>query len=215
MQYFRAEPFDYAVVDGFLEYPQAVANEFLDFNSPEWLSYETDTQIKKACNNWNLFPLETYKTFQYLTSPFFTSLLGGLAGVNLQADVGLHGGGWHSHSNGGILKPHLDYSVHPKLFLQRKINIIVYVTPKFMPRYGGSLGLWEGTAEAPTKLKREISPVFNRAVIFDTTQNSWHGMSHALAMPEGMTRNSLAVYYLTDLAGATMTRTRAQFKDTP
>lgn len=44
--------------------------------------------------------------------------------------------------------------------------------------------------------KLEIAPVFNRAVIFDTTQNSWHGMSRSLTQPENISRKSLAVYYL-------------------
>ena len=43
---------------------------------------------------------------------------------------------------------------------------------------------------------KEIEPKFNRAVIFDTTQDSWHGMSRKLSVPNGVTRKSLAVYYL-------------------
>jgi hypothetical protein len=33
----------------------------------------------------------------------------------LVADLGLHGGGLHSHARGGKLNVHLDYDIHPKL----------------------------------------------------------------------------------------------------
>ena len=50
----------------------------------------------------------------------------------------------------------------------------------------------------PKELVREVAPVFNRAIIFDTTQHSWHGMSQQLQVPKGIYRKSLAVYYLTE-----------------
>lgn len=48
----------------------------------------------------------------------------------------------------------------------------------------------------PGALFSEIHPVFNRAVIFDVSLNSWHGLPSPIKFPAGVTRNSLAVYYL-------------------
>jgi len=31
------------------------------------------------------------------------------------------------HAAGGNLNPHLDYSIHPKMGLQRKLNVIIYL----------------------------------------------------------------------------------------
>ena len=39
-------------------------------------------------------------------------------------------------------------------------------------------------------------PKFNRAVIFDTTQNTWHGLSQKCLLPKDKFRKSLAIYYL-------------------
>ena len=50
----------------------------------------------------------------------------------------------------------------------------------------------------PKELIREVAPVFNRVIIFDTTQPSGHGMSEQLQVPKGIYRKSLAVYYLTE-----------------
>ena len=46
-----------------------------------------------------------------------------LTGCNLYPDYGLNGGGWHIHKDKGKLNIHQDYSIHPKLNLQRKCNI--------------------------------------------------------------------------------------------
>ena len=61
------------------------------------------------------------------------------------------------------------------------------------------------------ELVKEIAPVFNRAVIFDTTQNSWHGLSRPLIQPNGVYRKSLAVYYLEDTVKDFDSRSRALF----
>ena len=52
---------------------------------------------------------------------------------------------------------------------------------------------------------------FNRAVLFDTTQNSWHGLPADLDCPEGITRQSLAVYYVTEPTAGANTRGKALF----
>ena len=62
------------------------------------------------------------------------------------------------------------------------------------------MGLWSHDVKKnqPRELIKEVSPIFNRAIIFDTTQDSWHGMSRKLIVPEGIYRKSLAIYYLTE-----------------
>ena len=211
-----AEPFNHCVIDNFLptELAQAVEQEFLDFNSSEWFVYDNAIEVKKQNKDWGLFPKNTYQLFCYLNSTEFVNILGKLVGVKLYADPGLHGGGWHMHGPGGVLNPHLDYSLHPKLGLQRKINIIIYLSSDLKEEHGGHLGLYTGTADQSDRLVKEVAPVFNRAVLFDTTQNSWHGMSRKLVQPDGIYRKSFAVYYLTDPPADVDTRSRALFSPT-
>jgi hypothetical protein len=143
----------------------------------------------------------------------FVEILRDGMGCNIYTDQGSHGGGWHMHGSGGNLNPHLDYSIHPKAGLLRKINIIMYMSSSLRPEHGGHLGLWEHSEaeKGPGELVSEIEPKFNRAVMFDTTQNSWHGMSRGLTQPEGIYRKSLAIYYLTDPAEGVDQRERALF----
>lgn len=206
-------PFIHTAVDGFLRDPDAIAKEFPSYYDHDvWLKYNSAFQIKKTCNNWFHFKPATYKLFTYLMSEPFINGLRDLFQVHLYPDYGLHGGGLHCHGNSGVLHPHLDYSVHPRLGLERRLNIILYVEPEMKEDYGGHLGLWEGDAQDQGKLVKEIAPLYNRAVIFDTTQNSWHGMSRALSMPDGVFRKSLAVYYLCQPHPTTPARDRATFR---
>lgn len=195
-----AAPFDHLVIDDFFvdDIPMMLESEFLAYDDDDWYVYKNELEDKKACNNWNCFPPLTYKIFQLLTSDTFTSYLSQKLGLELQNDPGLHGGGWHIHGDGGCLNPHLDYSIHPKLGLQRKLNLIVYLSSDLSEDCGGHLGLWEHDVPTsqPANLGKEIQPLFNRAVLFDTTQNSWHGISRTLKVGPKVFRKSLAVYYL-------------------
>ena len=47
-------------------------------------------------------------------------------------------------------------------------------------------------------LGTSVDTLFNRAIIFDTTQRSYHGLPTPLSCPDDCYRKSLAVYYLTD-----------------
>jgi Rps23 Pro-64 3,4-dihydroxylase Tpa1-like proline 4-hydroxylase len=196
------QPFDHCVVEDFLDLDlaQAMEKEFLDYEDPKWFYYKNAIEDKKALNDWNVFPALTYKVFRELMSDDFLQTLSQGIGVPLYQDPGLHGGGWHIHGRGGNLNPHCDYSIHPKIRLQRKINIIIYVSSDLKDEHGGHLGLWahDPNNNKPGELLKVIQPKFNRAVIFDTTQNSWHGMCSPLTQPEGIYRKSLAIYYLTD-----------------
>ena len=213
-----AEPFPHLIVDDFFdaETARGLVAEFPAFDAPEWHRYSNALELKKTCNSWLAFPPLTYRTFALLNSPEFVARLESHVGGALQVDPGLNGGGWHVHGAGGKLNTHLDYSLHPKLGLQRKLNLIVYLTPDWDPAWGGGLGLWEHdpVAGQPSRLAETIEPRFNRAVLFDTTRNSWHGLPDPLTCPQGVVRQSIAVYYLTTPPEAVDTRQKALFAPT-
>lgn len=208
-----AAPFDHCVIDDFLQLDIArqLEAEFLAYDSPRYFVYKNPLEDKKALNDWNAFAPTTYALFQYLMSAPFVSSLSQMVGTHLYTDPGLHGGGWHIHGPGGNLNPHLDYSIHPKLGLQRKLNLIIYLSESLQQAHGGHLGFWASENGSPSELVTEIAPRFNRAVLFDTTQNSWHGMSRNLIQPEGIYRKSLAIYYLCDPPVKVDPRSRALY----
>jgi hypothetical protein len=212
------EPFDHCVIDGFFEDTIAdkLEAEFPPYDDPRWFHYHNPLEDKKALNVWSEFPTNTLETFRALNSEKMTKLLTTAIGAQIYADPDLHGGGWHIHKRGGKLNPHLDYEIHPKLRLLRKINIIIYLSSKLEAAHGGGLGLWDHSEKTnqPGSLRRSIQPKFNRAVIFDTTQKSWHGICSPLTPPEGIYRKSLAVYYLMAPGNYTGERERALYAPT-
>jgi len=197
------DPFYHHVIDNFFDRDTAlsISSEFFDFDDPRWFFYNNPLEKKKTMNHWVQFPAESYKQFSYLCSEKFINYLSKITEVkNLYPDVGLHGGGWHLHGRGQKLNVHKDYSIHPKLKLQRRLNLIIYMTPDWNPDWGGGLEFWSHNPETnrPLECRKRIDCIFNRAVIFDTTQNSWHGLPNPIDCPENVYRKSLAVYYLTD-----------------
>lgn len=208
-------PYDHVVIDDFFlpEIAQGLAAEFPDSASDTFNgNYNNALEIKRTCNIWDRFGPLTYQVVHFLNSPAWVDFLSFQTDCSvLYADPGLHGGGLHTHPPGGKLNVHKDYSLHPKLGLQRKYNLLVYLNPAYETGWGGELGLWSDSSGQPGHLVKTIEPVFNRAVIFDTTQNSWHGLETPNSFPAGQDRKSLALYYLTDPPAGAETRMRALF----
>lgn len=214
--YGSSAPFDHCIIDNFFkdDVVAKIVDEFPQFDDNVWHEYNNPLEIKKTCNNWNNFPSTTYSVFEYLNSENFLNFLNRYTGLpKLYADPGLNGGGWHIHSSGGKLNTHLDYSIHPKLNRQRVLNLLIYVTPDWQEEWGGNLGLWNSIEgqNKPGELSKTISPKFNRAVIFNTAQNSWHGLPEPINCPITQYRRSLAVYYLTEPLAEAPTHGKAMF----
>ena len=214
-----AFPFDHCVVDNFFtdEMASILSNDFPAFDDPILHQYDNPIEIKKVSNLWNIFPPTTYEVFSDLNSPDFVSYLSDISGIDpLYADNGLNGGGWHMLNNGGKLNPHLDYSMHPKLPLQRKINLIVYLNKNWKEGWGGELGLWssENDGKSPKKIETIVPCFYNRAIFFDTTMHSWHGLYNVVNSPEDEFRKSLAIYYLTTPPSDVDKRGKALFAPT-
>ena len=211
-------PFDHWIINDFLDVDTArqASKEFIDYDNPteEIIHYSGWIAEKKACNRWDRFPPLTYRIFSNLLSVDFIEKLSKITGISpLYPDIGLHGGGWHMHGKSGKLSVHLDYSIHPKLNLQRKLNLIVYLEEDYNPEWGGNLQLWSHDKDTnrPFEKVKEIEPIFNKAIIFDTTQKSWHGFPEPIHPPEGKMRKSFAVYYMTDITSTAEERYRAHY----
>jgi Rps23 Pro-64 3,4-dihydroxylase Tpa1-like proline 4-hydroxylase len=215
---FHKEKYSHCVIDNFLNEDVAtqIAADFLAYDSGLFNgNYDNQIELKRTCNIWDRFPASIYKLITYLNSTDFINVLLSHTGLDhLYSDPGIHGGGMHSHPRGGKLNPHLDYSLHPKLGLQRKFNLLIYLTPEWQHTWGGNFGIWDTDGTSPTALLKEILPTFNRAIFFDTTQHCWHGLSTPVTSPINISRNSIAMYYLISPPADTNQRNRALFAPT-
>jgi len=79
----------------------------------------------------------------------------------------------------------------------------------------GSLGFWgNDSSEKPSELITSVWSKFNRAVIFDTTQNSGHGLPNQLNCPIDESQKSMAVYFLCEPTNNVDTIGKALFSPT-
>ncbi len=215
-QFLSAKPFNHIIIDNFFtdEVAALLTSEFPDYEDDCWSCYDTALENKKTLNHWDRFQENIYRVMAFLNNQKFVDCIESLTGISdIQPDIGLNGAGLHLHKTGGKLNVHLDYSLHPKLKLERRLNIIIYLSDNWKGEWGGGLQLWshDASKEQPLKCEKKIEVKFNRAVIFDTTQNSWHGLPEDLKCPEGIYRKSLAIYYLTEPRSHISERGKALF----
>jgi len=127
----------------------------------------------------------------------FLRLIGEITGIDdLLYDPWYLGGGTHENRHGMSLDPHVDFNYHPSERWHRRLNLIVYLNPEWDEAWGGNLELFRDPHEdrRPT---RSVAPRFNRCVIFETSERSWHAFDR-ITLPAGreaLTRRSVALYF--------------------
>ena len=193
--YAQATPFPHIIIDDFL--PASLLDRILEeFPQPgtiNWQKFNNPAE-KKLASNLELQMGEWTRVLLYqLNSSTFIKFLESLTGIEgIIPDPHFAGGGLHQIERGGFLKMHDDFNRHNKLKLDRRLNLLLYLNKDWKEEYGGYLELWD---KDMTRCEQKILPIFNRCVIFSTTDFSYHGHPEPLTCPEGETRKSLALYY--------------------
>lgn len=193
--YITAQPFPHIVIDDFL--PENILEEILqEFPTPDeisWQNFENSSEKKLASQSERQIKEMTRFLFYQLNSSTFISFLEKLTKIDgIIPDPHFAGGGLHQIEKGGYLKIHADFNKHTHLKLDRRLNLLLYLNKNWREEYGGDLELWDADM---TKCEKRILPIFNRCVIFSTTDFSYHGHPNPLTCPDGWTRKSLAMYY--------------------
>lgn len=193
-----SHPFDHITIDNFLheDVAKCIASDFPPYSFSELRPYDNPLEHKKLLNHWDKFTPAIYKLITYLNSSEFISVVESLVDVGcLHPDNGLNGAGLFLHTKGGHLNPHLDYRIHPKLGLERRYSLLIYLTEDWDPKWGGDFVMYSGSKDSLIEEKR-IGCIFNRVLLFDTTQNSWHGVPEPLDCPVTVTRKAIGLFYL-------------------
>ena len=197
-EYAEARPFPHIAIDGLFD-PDWLERVLADFPQPgedSWRRFDNPKE-KKAGFDYRTRIGEDLRGFlYYLNSAPMLEFLESLTGIEgLIPDPYFGGAGPHQSLSGGFLKIHADFNWHPKLQLDRRVNMLIYLNQDWREEYGGHLELWNREV---TRCEQKILPIFNRTAIFNTTDFSFHGHPTPLSCPETMSRKSVSMYYYTN-----------------
>ena len=198
--FLNAEPFPYVILDDFLD--KDVAEQLLkehinQGSARNWGAYNHINERKSGITKYEQMGEITRSVIDDLSSDSFLSWLGHLTGINgLISDPDLDGGGLHMVEKGGFLNVHVDFLAHTtKRSWSRQLNLLIYLNKDWDLTWNGALEFWDKSMTSPIQ---KIQPLFNRCVIFNTCEGSYHGHPHPLNCPVDVQRRSLALYYFRD-----------------
>jgi hypothetical protein len=191
-------PYQHIGLDDFFDDSliQELVCSFPEMSSSIWKRASFDPQYEEG--KVSLDRLEdfapTIRAFiEGLNSACFLRFLERLTGIGgLVPDPYLVGGGLHVTPRGGRLGVHVDFNIHQKLGLYRRVNLLLYLNREWNSEWGGELELWDSAVKGKV---RGYLPIANRIVIFSTTNKSFHGHPDPLNCPKGVYRRSIALYY--------------------
>lgn len=168
-------PYPHIIIDNFIS-DESILDEVLKTfpskNDIDFYKYDNQLEKKLAMDQLHLLPTNIQTLLREFNSPNFLNFLEVLTGIDsLIPDPYYRGGGIHCIETGGKLDVHIDFNIHPKLKIHRRLNV--------------------------TKLHNKIYPIFNRLVVFATSEKSYHGHPEPLNTPNDINRKSLALYYYT------------------
>ena len=197
--YQNAVPFPHIRLDEFIDrdVARSIAAAYPSFEEAERVgkTFSAVNEKKKIqVTEYEAFPEPVKQLSDALSAPEFIRRLEILTGIdNLIWDPGFAGGGMHLTASSGHLDVHVDFNYNDNLGLHRRLNLLVYLNEGWRPEWGGAVELWDREVQ---RCHASVMPELGRAVLFTTSDISFHGVT-AVTSPPGIARKSFAVYYYT------------------
>lgn len=204
-QYLNTNPFPYIYIDNILDYEFAgeCQKEILNIKDSEWDRYSNPFENKFTLRNKDNLPNNCQKLFNYLTSEIFIEMLSLKMGVKLFNDSTKNWWGIHKYQHNDNLDIHCDAGIHPITENKKHCTLGIYLSKNWEKQNKGHLEIWNGdkiTDDNP-KLKNKVSsilPKFNRLVLFNCTDNAWHGNPEPVNIIKDEMRIFLTISYLSN-----------------
>ena len=195
----KKDPFPFLLLDQSFSFILSKnASEFPNLNDPENWDVQSDNVEKKHRSNWKSefdIPENILPIVRILNSSTILRTLSDIFNIpKLLPDPFFTGGGLNVSLNGGKLGVHVDGNYHDASGLNRRLNIILFLSESWDESWGGEFGLYDSSGK---KCIKKIYPVFNRLLIFVTNDKTFHGHPEPIKCPENVLRKSLILYYYT------------------
>lgn len=190
-------PFEHVIIDNFL----LIHNAQDFYQGVMKIKSEHETQVYDNPANGTKYQFSQENGnphLKFLLSVFGSSDLSQVIAKQFGFDQVLYpdstfdGGGVTFSPPGTFLRYHCDFNYSSKAERYRVINAILYLNYDYQSSQGGQLHLIDAQSDT---VERIIEPVFNRCVIFKTSENSPHGVSRN---NQDFTRTSFNSYFYAD-----------------
>ena len=200
--FLHAKPFRHVVIEDFFEdaFAEQLLEEFPHFD-PKLAIAENGTVGGKAVNTKIREVSPAYRElYDAISAPPFLELVSQLSGIpDLILDPKMFGGGTHENLHGQELDPHVDFNYDEAMNLHRRLNLIVYLNKGWKGEWGGGLEIHSNPRKPFENKVQTYEPLFNRCVMFETNEYSWHGFPIINLPPEERkrSRKSISIYLYT------------------
>lgn len=201
-EFLHAHPFRHIVVDDFFEdtFAGRLLEEFPSFDKGisraeggEAGGKAIQPKIAEISPSWHAL-------YNEISSTPFLDLISRMSGIpDLILDPHMYGGGTHENRHGQELDPHVDFNYDITDKMHRRLNLIVYLNKGWKEEWGGALEIHSNPRRPDENQVHAYNPIFNRAILFETNEYSWHGFPR-INLPEDqrhLSRKSISIYLYT------------------
>ena len=201
-EFASARPFRHVVIDDFFE---AGKTEQLLSDFPPFDPANAKNEFGEVGRKATIADIQKISPFyasvsRYIASQDFLDVVSEVTGIpDLVHDEAMFGGGTHENLEGQELDPHVDFNYIEDRKLHRRLNLLLYLNKEWDVSWGGCLELHSNPRKPREDQIKVISPAFNRCVIFETSEHSWHGFER-IRLPENkkhLSRKLLSIYLYT------------------
>jgi hypothetical protein len=197
-----ADPFKHVAIENFLPpvIAEALLREFPRFDRDRARNEFGAPSGKHVVTNMGSISPAYAELYGYLRGPKFLSLMSEITGIpDLLFDDAMYGGGTHENVDGQELDPHVDFNVDQKTGWHRRLNALLYLNHEWDESWGGCLQLHKNPRDPDEDRVITFLPLFNRLVIFETNEYSWHGFER-IRLPadrKSESRKCISIYLYT------------------
>lgn len=200
--FLHAEPFKHVVIENFFE-PAFAERLLADFPSFDTRLARNEVGVvggKAVQPNIRAISAVYEELYSLIASKPFLEFVSRLSGIpDLILDPKMYGGGTHDNLHGQELDPHVDFNYDEARQLHRRLNLIVYMNKEWRTEWGGALEIHSNPRRPDQNRIRSYDPLFNRCVMFETNEYSWHGFPkiNLPADKRHLSRKSISIYLYT------------------
>lgn len=181
------KPFRYAFIDNFLKIDECdkFANSFPDLDDPTWYRFRDVIHGEKnvfergmlGISNSSELPPKALDIINELNSEPFLQLLRTITSIDgLTNDTHNEIGQWagiRAMLPGAYQSIHSDARKHPHLGIEKRVTLVGYLNEDWEEKDGGYTEVWNNDM---TECVDKVAPVYNRVLLFENTDKSYHGV---------------------------------------